>query len=164
MEGVGETECWSRDGPNAGGDRLREVLAGGANGGDHIDILTADKECAALGQPVQVDDAAIVLLDDLQAVATARTAAKLGGRRERGMSEHKDGGGRWFGVACAVEETAGVIGDGGLLYAEKRGECLEVGVHGEPAGGEFGQAAKAWVGSSLGVAEVLSSGAVRRRN
>lgn len=121
MQRIREIQRGRSHGAHACGDGLRNFLAGTAQGWDDVSILAADEEDAALGQAVEVNDAAVMLLHDFQAVAAAGAAAEFGGGRESGMREHEDGSGRWLGTTCAVEQTTRVIGDGDLDDGWQRG-------------------------------------------
>lgn len=98
------------------------MLAGAAHSGNGVGVLAADDEDAALRKAVQVDDTAFVLLDDFAAVATAGTASELGGGGEGGVGENEDRGGGRLGAARTVDQTTGIISDGGLDDVGKRGE------------------------------------------
>lgn len=63
---------------------------------------------------MEVDAAAVVLLDDFVAVATAGTASEFGRGGEGGVSKNEYRSARRLGAARAAEQAAGVVGEGGL--------------------------------------------------
>lgn len=90
------------------------MLAGAAHGGNGLDVLAANEKNAAFWQAVEVDAAAIVLLDDFVAVAIAGTASEFGRGGEGGVSKNENRSGRRLGFACAAKQAAGIVGEGGL--------------------------------------------------
>lgn len=70
----------------------------------------------------EIKDAVLVLLDDFVAVAVARVAAEFGGSCECGVGENENRGGWQLDFTGAIQQTTGIIRDGGLKHARKSGE------------------------------------------
>ena len=114
MEGGGEIEGRGKSGRAGCFQRSCELLAGAAHRGNGVGVLATSEQHTLLREAVEVDDTACVLLDDFEAVATVGTAAEFGRSGERGVGEDENSGRGWLVDACAIEQTASVVGDGGL--------------------------------------------------
>lgn len=106
------------DGFNKTDERVTDV----ADGMHGVAVLATHEQHTARRQAMQVDAAVGVLLDDFQAVASARAAAKLGGSSQRRMREHQNCGSGRLTAASAGQQTTSVIGDGSLQNARNGGQ------------------------------------------
>ncbi len=107
-------------------DRCREILTKSAHSGNSGQALASHEQDATLRQSVQVNAAALVLLDNLMAVTTARPSAQLRGSGKRGMSKNENGGRGRLGIAIKAEQTTGVVSHGGLNNTREGGEGRKI--------------------------------------
>lgn len=103
-------------------DRCREVLTKSAHSGNSGRVLASHEQHATLRQTVQVNATALVLLDNLMAVTTARPSTQLRRSGKRGMSKNENGGGGRLGNAIKAKQTTRVVSHGGLKNTREGGE------------------------------------------